>query len=491
MSSRGPLVGDADLLQVMRGFNPWWQGQGVPGARPYRRVAYYEATRWLYRDDVRRAVLLSGARRVGKTTILYQLAQQAMRDGLSPRDCLYLSFDHPLLKLASLDRLIDLYRSQVAAGAPQMVLLLDEIQYAADWATWLKWLVDQTPNARIAATGSASTVLRAQGQESGAGRWLELSVPTLSFFEYAHLCGLAVPDLSKEVIPTRLAQLSTAQAEEVLDLCLPLRPHLPRYLLQGGFPEAALADDLASAQRIVREDVVDRVLKRDMTALYGIRSVLELERLFVYCCLNSGGMLAQERVASELGVSRTTVGNLLAALEAAHLIYRCLPVEIGGKKSLKPRTKVYLADSGIRGAVLLRGEEALTDPVEAGLVIETAVYQHVYAFYYAQRPQIGYWRADGGHHEVDVVVARPGRWRIAIEVKYREGLPDRLLGLDALARTESLTSALLVTKHPSQFGFLRPRDREGPFQVPAFLFLYLLGHAERRAVDDPMIGYAI
>ena len=107
---------------------------------------------------------------MGKTTILHQLAQSALSGGLPARRCLYLSFDYPLLKLAPPDRLVDLYRSQVADGASEVLLLLDEIQYAADWAAWLKWLVDQHPQARVATTGSASTVLRVQGQDSGAGR---------------------------------------------------------------------------------------------------------------------------------------------------------------------------------------------------------------------------------------------------------------------------------------------------------------------------------
>jgi len=201
----------------------------------------------------------------------------------------------------------------------------------------------------------------------------------------------------------------------VVSLCLPLRPHFQRSLLQGGFPEAALAEDLASVPRVGREDVVERVLNRDMTALYGMRSVLELEGLFVHCCLNAGGTLAQDWVASELGVTRATVANLLAALDAAHLIYRRLALEVGGKRRLKPRAKVYLADPSIRGAVLLRGEDSLNDPTEAGLVVETAVDGPVRSFFDPESPQSGDWRSDafGREREVDIVVRRPGRWCIA------------------------------------------------------------------------------
>ena len=76
----------------------------------------------------------------------------------------------------------------------------------------------RSSDVRIAATGSASSVLRAEGQESGAGRWLEIPVPTPSFHEDAPLCRLGVPDLPRDITPTRLARLWTARAQPSLRL---------------------------------------------------------------------------------------------------------------------------------------------------------------------------------------------------------------------------------------------------------------------------------
>ena len=72
---------------------------------------------------------------------------------------------------------------------------------------------------------------------------------------------------------------------------LPLTGHFHDYLLRGGFPEPALTDGLTRCQRLLREDIVDKVLKRDMTAFYGVRRVLEIERLFLYLCYHDGGIL--------------------------------------------------------------------------------------------------------------------------------------------------------------------------------------------------------
>lgn len=77
-----------------------------------------------------------------------------------------------------------------------------------------------------------------------------------------------------------------------------------------------------------------------MVALFGVRNVEELERLFLYLCFNSGGIVAVNTVASELGTTKTTVANHLDVLERAHLIYRLSPIATGGKKILKAKQKI-------------------------------------------------------------------------------------------------------------------------------------------------------
>ena len=140
------------------------------------------------------ALLLSGPRRVGKTTILYQLAREALESGLAPagtvpdpKSILYLSLDHPLLKLLGLGGALRLYHESIWPEGRPALLLLDEVQYSRNWGTEIKLLVDLHPEYRIAATGSASVAHRDQLAESGVGRWLTIPVPTLSFYEFVHI----------------------------------------------------------------------------------------------------------------------------------------------------------------------------------------------------------------------------------------------------------------------------------------------------------------
>lgn len=94
----------------------------------------------------------------------------------------------------------------------------------------------------------------------------------------------------------------------------------------------------------MREDVVDKVLKRDLPSLYNIRNATELERIFLYLCNVSSEIVSMEAIAKELsGVSRPTVENYIRYLESANLIYPELACCMAGKKVLKAKPKIYIA----------------------------------------------------------------------------------------------------------------------------------------------------
>jgi hypothetical protein len=252
------------------------------------------------------------------------------------------------------------------------------------------------------------------------------------------------------------------------------------YLLVGGFPETARQKDTAFCQRLLREDVVERVLKRDMTALFGVRNINDLEKLFIYLCLHTGGILAHKTAAAALETPTATVANHLALLEQANLIYRLPPARLGGKKVLKARNKYYLVDAALRNAVLLRGEEVFLNPEEMGLIVETTVLRHLYAYYYRDTPELCYWRDPASNLEVDIIVKSPA-YHLPFEVKYKEKAPlDRKSGLAVYSQAENLAEAFLVTKAEDDFGVTRLPGLETEFlKVPAHILCYLLGQAER------------
>jgi predicted AAA+ superfamily ATPase len=469
-----------DLLQVLVGFNPWWTSGKVPDLQAFKRTAYYAASLMVGHPQLRRATILAGPRRTGKTTVLFQIAHEHLTKKRPAREILYVSMDHPIVKLAGLEEVLRIYHAEVLSKGKPALLLIDEIQYTDDWITRVKLLMHSNPEYRILATGSAALQQESDSKESGAGRLVTIPVAPLSFYEFKQLVGGDLPDPTF-IKPSDLFDRKPIDLRTVAEEHAALQPLFMRYLLIGGFPETAQLpeDELGLAQRLLREDVVERVLKRDMTSMFGIRNVMDLERLFIYLCLNSGGILAVNTVASALGSG--AVKDHLLALEKSHLVHRLQPIDLTGKQALKAKYKYYLADAALRNAVLLRGREVLNEPIELGLLVEGAVLRHLKAFHYRDQPSIGYWRDATTAKEVDVVIRGAG-YHFAIECKYRDTAElETKGGLVTYCKKTSVDKAFLVTRRNDDLHTVKLQDVKTPFlRIPAHIFSYLLGMAERQ-----------
>ena len=467
------------ILKVLSAYNPWWK-TGVVNpklSRTYKRFAFYEAMKRIDQTNLRRTVVLTGTRRVGKTTIQYQMIEALLAKGIPPQKIVFISMDHPMLKLSGFNDILECYHENVYAEQ-DVYYFFDEVQYAQDWDKWLKTIYDMQPDTQVIATGSASPALIKGNQESGAGRWSVIQVPTMSFYEYCELLDLDRPALPKNLKITPLLHMSQQERTQIMLQLSKVQNHFTRYLQVGGFPELALADNDLMAQQIMREDVVDKVLKRDLPSLYNIRNATELERIFLYLCNVSSEIVSIEAIAKELnGVSRPTVENYIQYLESANLIYQSWPINMAGKKVLKASPKIYIADAAIRNAVLM-DDSMLTDPVQMGKIVETAVYKHVAAFYYQQATSVGYFRGGKRGKEIDVVVDYPNTKNILIVVKYREGAP--IADDDAICELcDEAAAAIIVTKNANDFGIQNTKSGKDMIRIPAFAFLYMLGHAEK------------
>lgn len=470
----------SELLAVLRQFNPWWRGESAPDLPNWRRAAFAELQDWVKSPPAARAVLLSGARQVGKTTLLLQCVEELVSNGVPPGQILYATFDHPLLKLEGLDGLLKLWREIEPAGEGPEYLFLDEIQYTKDWQTWLKHQVDFNKGRRIAVTGSA-TPLVAEGQESGTGRWHTVRLPTLSFYEYLQIKKVPVPELPAVSSLKQLTDWEERDFVETGAAATPLTGHFHEYLLRGGFPQCALVESVVTAQKLLREDIVDKVLKRDMTALYGVRRVLELEQTFLYLCLHDGGLLDMTDLSRNLAVKKPTATNYITLLEAAHLIHRLPPFGYG-KEILRGKSKVYLADAAISPSVMLKGKSLLEDPKAMGAAVETAFFKHVFTRFYQRNVGFSYWRGKKDR-EVDIIAEVEGRL-VPFEVKYRnqETSWDDLKGMIDFCETKKVLLGYAITKETSDFGLIERQQRSGGslsiLKIPAPLACYWLGRSE-------------
>ena len=472
------LSSQENVLKILTALNPWWKSGTVRTefAKSYKRFAFHEAFNMLSHESIRRTVILTGARRVGKTTIQYQTIDRLLKSGVKPQQVVFISLDHPLFKLCKLGDILDCYHANIY-GDEDCYYFLDEVQYAADWDKWVKTVYDTRPLSRMVATGSASPVLMEKASESGVGRWTVIRVPTISFFEYCEMLDVERPEIPVDIKPSGLVKYNKRELTLLMTQLSSLQRHFNRYLTVGGFPELALAKDDFLAQAIMREDVVDKVLKRDIPALYNVRNATELERIFLYLCYHSSGIISVDTIAKELdGVTRATVDDYIGYMESANLIYRSLPVDMSGKQILKAKAKIYIADAAIRNSVLM-DENLLTDSEEMGIAVETAVYKHIAAFYYQKTTNVGYYRDGRSRKEIDIVVDFP-TGKILIEVKYRE---NAAIGeKEAIYEwADTASSAIVITKRDDDYGTQPSKGDKKILRLPAFAFLYLLGNAEK------------
>ncbi len=471
-------VSKAELSSVLGQFNPWWRGEAISDLPAWRRAAFRELKTWMNNPPAPRAVLLSGARQIGKTTLMLQAAEALLREGVPPANILYATFDHPILKLAGIDAVLQAWREREPKADGLEYLFLDEAQFIRDWGTWVKHQVDFSKQRRIAFTGSAMPLVEA-GQESGVGRWHTIRLTTLSFYEYLQIKNLSLPPLPALKSLRELFDWPQTDFTRLAETAAPYAGHFHEYLVRGGFPQTAQVDSITQAQRLLREDIIDKVLKRDMTALFGVRRVLDLEHTFLYLCMHDGGLLDMPDLCANLEVKRPTAQNFIELLEATHLIYRLPPFGYG-KDVLRARFKIYLADAAIAPAVMLKGKAILEDAAALGVATETAVFKHLFARYYAQNVRFTYWRGKKDR-EVDLV-AEIGGQVIPFEVKYRAqhtGLRD-LKGLLELCQQKSIERGYVVTKSLDDFGVFAglPDTATRILRIPAPLLCYWMGESE-------------
>ena len=394
--------------------NPWWQSpHEVPThfaevpPRPYIKLFYpLVAT-----SNVRRAPILMGPRRVGKTFLLHHCIAKLLQEGVEPKRIFYITLDHPTLVGQSLESLLALYeeatgRSLLAdnAEAPTFIFF-DEIQYLRHWEQHLKSLVDTFPQTRFTASGSAAAALKLKAQESGAGRFSDFLLPPLTFYEYLELFGLG-----DELVYSTVSDDAAIYAE--LDL-----PHLTDkftdYIKFGGYPEAALSPEIqANPERFIKSDIIEKVLLRDIPQMYGIHNVQELNALFTSLAFNTAQECSLEELSRRSGVTGPTIKRYIEYLEAAFLIKVIYRVDRTARHFKRQRTfKVYLTNPALWTALF--GSLSPKD-ADYGHLVETAIYAQ---WFHYENQALHYGRWPKG--ELDLISLGPGdRW--AVEVKWSD-----------------------------------------------------------------------
>lgn len=428
----------------LRRDNPWWVASGgVQGEIVEWEPRAYFALFLPLVTDVRakRAVVLMGPRRVGKTVMLHHAIQHLLETGTPRANICYVSLDTPVYHGQGLEDLLGFYveAAKPAQGEPQYVFF-DEVQYLADWEVHLKSLVDSYRGVKFVVSGSAAAVLRRKSVESGAGRFTDFLLPPLTFHEFANFVGCDSL-LEEKDHDGGVTQFACAAMDELNDCFVD-------YLNFGAYPElvaqAHMREDVA---RHVKGDIIDKVLLKDLPSLYGISDVAELNSFFSMLAYNTAQELSFESLSRASGVSKNTIRRYLEYLEGAYLIQRLDRIDRSAKHFQRARSfKVYLTNPSMWAA--------LFTPVDAdsefmGRLVETAVlaqwFHRPTNMYYAN------WTQGRDKGEVDLVHLHPDQkpW-YATEVKWSDRPFFRpaaeLKSLLAFCAANKLKSARVTTR---------------------------------------------
>ena len=238
----------------------------------------------------------------------------------------------------------------------QLFVFFDEIQYHPDWERHLKSLVDSFPAFRFIASGSAAAALKMKSIESGAGRFTDFLLPPLNFAEFLRFSEQEEKLADYEAGKYDITGLNTAFID---------------YINFGAFPEAVLKQEVRTRMdRFVANDIVDKVLLRDLPSLYGIQDTQELKRFFTVIAYNTGMEVSFEGLAQASGVAKNTLRKYLDYLEAAFLIHRLHRLDQKARRFKRvTHFKVYLTNPCIRAALFGPVED---DSEAMGHLAETA-----------------------------------------------------------------------------------------------------------------------
>lgn len=325
----------------------------------------------------RKAIVIMGARQVGKSTLLQQMLA-------GRKDVVWMNGDE--MDIQELFREMTSTRIRAILGDNKF-LVIDEAQRIQDIGLRMKLITDQVPEVQVIATGSSSFELAAKVNESLTGRKREFKMYPLTFGEMAR---------------------HTSFLEEVR--------MIPHRLVYGYYPEVVTSP---GDERTVLKEISDSYLYKDILTLDSINKPDKLVRLLKALALQIGSQVSYNEIGNLIGLDSKTVEKYVDVLEKSFIVFRLNSFSRNLRNELKTSRKVYFWDLGIRNAVIgnLSQVENRTDTGELweNFVIAERLKQNAYRGSFAQS---WFWRTRQ-QNEIDYVEEEDGRL-LAFEFKWND-----------------------------------------------------------------------
>ncbi|MDR0231023.1 MAG: ATP-binding protein [Dysgonamonadaceae bacterium] len=363
------------------------------------------------------ALIISGIRRCGKSTLLHQYLQQ------KSEDFFYLLFedvrlyDFQMKDFALLDKIIE--------HSKQKLLFFDEIQSVKGWELYVRQKLDQ--QFKVIITGSNASLLSRELGTKLTGRHITKELFPFSFSEF-----IAFKTLTPSI------------------------ESLEKYMYTGGFPEFAKNENLETLKMLI-----DDILYRDIVVRYGIKDASSVKRLLSYLFFNVAKLTSPSKLTDIAGVkSSTTVLEYFSYFEDSYLISLLPKFSYSAKSQMLSPKKVYVSDTGLirAGAILLTENY--------GYFLENLIFIHLRR----QTKELFYFNEN--NHECDFVQLENGKIKSLLQVCWELNTDNEEREIDGLLNALNyfnLTRGTIITANQQDTIYHGGLEIE---VVPAWKFLY-------------------
>lgn len=308
-----------EIREIIELLNPWWKTNIVSTelAKPYKRKLFEKITEL---KEYKQIIILSGLRRVGKSTLLYQTIENLLKK-TDPKKILYFSFDK---KVEDITKILNAYQELTLVDwkKEHIFVFFDEITKLGNWADKLKLVYDAFPNLKFFVSSSGSLALEEEAIKNLAGRYFVINLKPLSFSEYLEMRG------KQEFIK------KPALFEKELKL------ELEKYSLRS-FPEIISWDDTLLVKDYLRSMIIDKIIKYDLEEKFkNINRELLLNLLEIF--YNEPGMyIDYDALSQKLRISKKTLIKHFYYLEFSYLIRKIRNLRLTTLTSLKKLQRIY------------------------------------------------------------------------------------------------------------------------------------------------------
>lgn len=278
--------------------NPWWVSKSSIKelSKPYKRH-YYEKIKGL--EKYKQIIILTGLRRVGKSTLLYQTIERLSTE-VNLKNIFYFSFDK---EVSSLIELFERYKelTEIDYKKEKIFVFLDEITKLNKWASELKLIYDSCPNIKFYISSSSSINLEEQSIINLAGRYFLINIYPLSFKEFLELTG----------------NQGILENQKLYERGL--KKQFFHYITKS-FPETILWDNELIIKDYLKTTIIDKIIKTDLPEKFTNINTELLYNLLEIFYKEPGYYLDFDNLSKNLRISKNTLYKHVYYLEFCYLI---------------------------------------------------------------------------------------------------------------------------------------------------------------------------